>query len=449
MDDERRTTRLGFGPEPEPQPEPAPTAPPPSSPAFSTPVEGPHATPPAFPPPPPAQFAPATPPPDPHRALAQVTPKTAQQIETLSTTFFNISLRRAFRLRIKTDEVLPSERAHLESQAAHITDPDQQSFLAWRRSVLLLVAMMFIPLTVFRFIETWDGIPMPTAARIFLLLPALAEGALCVVAFHQLRNWANWRKQRRILFYAWAIYFLAPFIVYIYPYRGAIDVRLYWQVAKLGEVHIGAGNALTSDTARIFIGLAVGLQAMIALGPKVISLMPGLIRASIVTKLLFPGTTAPGWLMVLAAPVYALFAYIIILLPYQVTGSWQFVVGNLGILGAQVFIGISGRRLTVPLTADESAHRIKRSWTAYISILVVSAGFMIYGLYAFVSQLHLGYVRVITGVLAFVSNVLLDTLIGTDAIVAAMAHFRRRGIPDPRDEHLLRDAETKLGTFVR
>lgn len=159
-DDDRRSTRLGFGPEPEPaQPQqPAAVAPPASVPPLNVPP--PNVTPPAFPPPPPAPFAPTVPPPDPHRALAQVTPKTSQEIETLSTTFFNISLRRAFRLRIKTDEVLPSERAHLESQASHITDPDQQSFLAWRRSVLLLVAVMFIPLTISRFLETLDGVPI-------------------------------------------------------------------------------------------------------------------------------------------------------------------------------------------------------------------------------------------------------------------------------------------------
>jgi hypothetical protein len=195
------------------------------------------------------------------------------------------------------------------------------------------------------------------------------------------------------------------------------------------------------------VGLAFGVQALLALGPKVISLMPGLIRASIVSKLQFPGTTAPGWLMMLAAPFYALFAYIIVLLPYQITGSWQFVVGNVGVMAAQVFIGISGRRLTVPLTAQESHDRIHKSWLAYIGILVVSASFMVYGLYEFISQMHLGAVRVVTGVLAFVSNVLLDTLVGTDAIVSAMAYFRRRSQRDPVREQLLRDAETKLDVF--
>jgi hypothetical protein len=189
------------------------------------------------------------------------------------------------------------------------------------------------------------------------------------------------------------------------------------------------------------------VQALLALGPKIISLMPGLIRASIVTKLLFPGTTAPGWLMMLAAPFYALFAYVIVLLPYQMTGSWQFVVGNAGLLAAQVYIGINGRKLTVPLTTEESHQRIHKAWLIYIGMIVVSAGFMMYGLYDFLTQIHFGVVRVITGILATVSNVLLDTLIGTDAIVSAMSHFRKNREVDPVREQLQRDAEVKLDVF--
>jgi hypothetical protein len=377
-------------------------------------------------------------------ALEAVTPRTSARVETLSRHFLGISLRRAFRLQIRTDEVLPSERAHLESQARHITDPDHQAFLAWRRSVLLLVAMMFVPLSVFRFLETFDGPHVPAVGRAFLLLPAVAEAAFCVVAFDQLRNWAQWRRQRRVMFVAWAVYFAAPFLVYIYPFRSAFDsIYMAQAAAEIGGVRLNASR----QTIHMVVGLAFGVQALLALGPKVISLMPGLIRASIVTKLLFPGTTAPGWLMMLAAPFYALFAYIIVLLPYQITGSWQFVAGNTGILLAQVFIGLSGRRLTVPLTAQESHDRIHKSWLAYIGILIVSAGFMVYGLADFISQLHLGAVRVVTGVLAFVANVLLDTLVGTDAIVSAMAYFRSRGEVDPSRERLLDEAAAKLDVF--
>jgi len=60
-------------------------------------------------------------------------------------------------------------------------------------------------------------------------------------------------------------------------------------------------------------------------------------------------------------------------------------------------------------------------------------------------------VRVITGVLSFASNVLLDTLIGADAIIAAMAFFRRGGgpqTPDPVREQLVADAGAKLDVFA-
>src|SRR5262249_34478100 len=158
----------------------------------------------------------------PEMAISAVAVPTASApVETLSGHFVGISLRRAFRLQIHTNEVLLSERVHMESQARHVRDPDQQAFLAWRRSVLLLVAIMFVPLTVFRFIEAFDGPPFPTIARIFTLLPAIAEGAFCVIMFDQLKNWAQWKRQRRILFIAWALYFAAPFLVYVYPFRGA------------------------------------------------------------------------------------------------------------------------------------------------------------------------------------------------------------------------------------
>jgi hypothetical protein len=166
-----------------------------------------------------------------------------------------------------------------------------------------------------------------------------------------------------------------------------------------------------------------------------------------VSKLLVPGSTTPGWLMMLAAPFYALFAFIIVLLPYQITGSWQFLIGNFGLLGAQIFIGLSGRRLTVPLSNEVAEVLIHKNWLYYIGILVVSAGFMVYGLHDVIAELHLGWVRVVTGVLSVVSNVLLDTLVGTDAIVASMNYFRRKVEVDPIREQLLADAETKLDVF--
>jgi hypothetical protein len=364
-------------------------------------------------------------------------------VPTLTGSFLGISARRAYRLNIQTNEVLVQERAALEAQARHISDPDQQAFLAWRRSVLLVVAVMFIPLSVSRVFEAFDGPPLPPIGRAFKLLPALTEALFCIVAFDQLKNWTQWRRQRRVLFIAWGLYFLAPFVVYLFPFRDVFESwRQALEATKFGELQL-----FTKQNFHMLVGLVFGVEALLALGPKVISLMPGLIRASIVTKLLFPGTTAPGWLMMIAAPFYALFAYIIVLLPYQVTGSWHFVAGNAGLLVAQIFIGISGRRLTVPLTHDDAHERIHRTWLAYIAMLVVSVVFMVYGLTDFIRALHLGPWRVVSSVLTIVSNVLLDTLVGTDAIVTAMGYFRRRDVPDPAHAALFQEAERKLEVF--
>ena len=147
--------------------------------------------------------------------MAIVAPLTKAPAETFTRSFILLSLKRAFRLHIQTDEVLPAEHAHIARTAPHVRNPEHQAYLAWRRSVLLLVAILFVPLTVSRFIETWDGPDVPHLGRGFLLLPALAEAGFCIIAFDQLKNWANWKRQRRVLFIAWGLYFVAPFIVYL------------------------------------------------------------------------------------------------------------------------------------------------------------------------------------------------------------------------------------------
>jgi hypothetical protein len=116
-----------------------------------------------------------------------------------------------------------------------------------------------------------------------------------------------------VLLVGWALYFIAPFLVWLYPYRTAYD---HAAIAQLYKEIAAQGLPIKVTPSQIHMGLCLvmGVRALLVLGPKVISLMPGLIRASIVSALQFPGTTAPGWLM-------TRFAYIIVVLLYQVTGS--------------------------------------------------------------------------------------------------------------------------------
>jgi hypothetical protein len=372
------------------------------------------------------------------RPLAQ-----SQLVQSLSGSFFLISLKRAFRLGIKPNEVLIAERKALAASAAHVTEPEHQAFLAWRRSVLLVVAIFFVPLTFMRIVETFEGPKVPDGARAAMLLPAVAEGLFCFTAFLMLGMWTQWKKQRRILLVAWILYFIAPFLVYLYPFQQAFD--------KTSEMKELISQFNITPTRRKYmhqvVGLTIGIKALLVLGPKTISLMPGIIRASIVSKLLFPGTAGPGFLMILAAPLYALFAYVIILLPYQLTASIYFLVGLSGVMLAQIFIANSGRLLTMPLMRDEAVQRINRNWLAYIGILLVSGLIMLVGIYDVVTRLNYSVVSVLTTIVSFASNVLVLTLIGTDTIIANLHRLAERRHLDEQHRHLREESEAKLRQF--
>ena len=366
----------------------------------------------------------------------------SQLVQSLSGSFFLLSLKRAFRLDIKPNEVLVAERRALAESASHITDPEQQAFLAWRRSVLLIVAVFFVPLTAMSIVEAFEGATVPDASRAVMMIPAFAEGVMCLTAFLMLGLWTQWKKQRRILLIAWGIYFIAPFIVYLYPFQEAFD-KTSAMKQVLAQINISAKKKYMHTA----VGMYFGIKAMLVLAPKAISLMPGIIRASVVSKLLFPGTSGPGYLMILAAPLYALFAYVIILMPYQITASIYFVVGLFGIMAAQIFIALSGRLLTMPLLREDAVARVHRYWLAYILILVCSAGVMLAGVYDFVVKYNYTALSVVTTILSFASHVLLMTLIGTDTIVAAMHRLAERAKIDEQHQRLREESEAKLRRF--
>ncbi len=238
--------------------------------------------------------------------------------------------------------MLPSERRTLENSSPPILDRNLQAFLSWRRSVLFLVASALIPLTI---IGVIDALQSRKFTPIFFVrgAPALAEGIFAWVCWSQLKNWSSWRQQRRKLFYGWLLFMLVPFVVFIYPLRTIFESLGGTSREKL--LALGVEGAYRQAV----MPFVFAMLAMLQLAPKAISLMPGLIRASLVIKLLFPGSSAPGWLMVIAAPLYALLAYVILIIPYQFTGSGWFIGGVLGVIVAQSWLAKSGFALAKPM----------------------------------------------------------------------------------------------------
>ncbi len=350
--------------------------------------------------------------------------------------FLKISSRRAFRLRIEPSEVLASERAALERAQPPILDSNLQAFLAWRRSVLFLVAVALLPLSIIGLVDAMAG-SMPSAIRMVKLGPALAEAAFCWICWSQLKRWSQWRAQRRKLFWGWLLFMGVPFIVFLYPLRTVLEEARPADTIRALGVDGAYRNAV--------MPFVFAMIAMLQLAPKAISLMPGLIRASLVIKLLFPGATAPGWLIVIGAPLYALLAYVVLIIPYQFTGSGWFIAGVLGLIAGQVVLARAGFALARPMFEDEALRNIRRIRTYYLAVMILSAGLIVVALSKLVYQLNMRATDVITAVMKFETNVLILTLVVADLVITNLDRARSASLGKG---HVEEQSEVKIAAFV-
>ncbi|MBL8621617.1 MAG: hypothetical protein JNK64_09945 [Myxococcales bacterium] len=360
--------------------------------------------------------------------------------------FLKISAKRAFRLRIDPGEVLPAERYELAHANPPIVEPNLQAFLAWRRSVLFLVGCALIPLTI---IGLYNGLSgnLPDPIRFVKLAPAVAEALFLIIAWTQLKNWAHWRRQRRWLFWGWLLFLITPFIVFIYPLRTIIDDwhRPHNKAELMAQKDALLAMGVDGVKQRILMPFVFAMIAMLQLAPKAISLMPGLVRASMVVKLLFPGSSAPGWLIAMAAPMYALLAYVILIIPYQFTGDPRFITGILLVVVGQGVLARAGFRLARPMSEDEAVKAIKVARKIYLLTMLLSAVMIVAALYGLVTQLHLRITDVVLTVLKFESNVLMLTMIGADLVVTNLDRARTY---TAGADHVEDAAEQKIAAFV-
>jgi hypothetical protein len=357
--------------------------------------------------------------------------------------FLKISARRAFRLRIDPHEVLPSERRTLLAANPPIVDSNLQAFLSWRRSVLFLVACALIPLTLLGLIDSYRS--RDWQAIFFVrFAPAFAELIFLYVCWTQLKTWAQWRSQRRKLFYGWLVFMLTPFLVFVYPLNTFFtELRAAATNAEERQALLMMG--ISGAYKKAVMPFVFSMLAMLQLAPKAISLMPGLIRSSMVIKLLFPGSSAPGWLIVMASPMYALLAYVILIIPYQFTGSGWFIAGVLGVIVAQSMLARAGFALARPLSDEEALYHIKKVRKYYVAVMIISGVLIVIALSSLVSKLNLRATDVILAVLKFETNVLILTMIGADLVVTNLDKARHN--TQGRD-HVEDATEHKIAAFV-
>lgn len=341
-----------------------------------------------------------------------------------------LSLRRAFRLRIDANEVLDDERAAMLGSSPPITDDSQQAFLAWRRSVLFVAALLMIPVAIFHAIDNLDfDASTPEIWKQLSYVSVFVESGFAIFLWTQVGKWRAWRTQSRRLAWGWLIYFLTPFLVFLYPLASAFNY--------------GDMDPASQHAAKVAVGMAIGAQAFLSLAPKIISLLQGLIRASIATKTLFPGSSAPGWMMVIAAPLYMIIFYIFVLLPYHFSGSGLVVLGMLLVLAAKATLVRAGLGLTKPMADDVARRATAKAQSLWLLLLVSGAACIVGGLWTMVSEAS--PLTLVNFALSMAANILLLTLIATDTLITALD--RARGTTE--DERRLADeAAAEVAAFT-
>ncbi len=431
-----------------PSPQPSPYGP---SPHGQSPYsQQPHSPPPGYAPPPPyPQGTPHAPPAAQHAAGPVPLPRATVHRHTHLVATVQaprghgfgamaaLSFKRAFRLRIEPNEILEDERHAMAIARPPISDETQQAFLAWRRSVLFMAALLMVPVAFLHAYENLQNLEnLPEGWKTLTYASVAIEAGFAIFLWTQVRRWTAWKRQARALSWVWLIYFLTPFLVFLYPLASALD--------------LGEATGEQRRQMQLGIGVLIGAQALISLVPKVISLLQGLIRASIATKSLFPGASAPGWLMVIAAPLYMIIFYIFVLLPYHFSGSGLVVVGMLLVLAAKGSLVGAGLRLTKPMPADTARHATQRTLRLWMALLITGAACIVGGLWGLVSQAS--PLTLVNFALSMGANILLLTLIATDALITALDRARgttadERGLADEPAAQVA--AFTAVGTHDR
>ena len=292
----------------------------------------------------------------------------------------------------------------------------------------MLVAVALIPLTVLRFVDVFKD-DVPGGLKLIPAVPAIAEGFLCFVCWAQLKHWFHWREQRRTLFKAWLVFMAAPFAVFLIPMDPIVE-----GVAR----DLGGG-----PQAMIALKAAIAVMALLTLAPKAVSLLAGTIRAGIVTKMLFPGTSGPGWMIVFAAPIYTLFVFTLLIVPYQLTGSGWYLASMLALAAGQYALGRAGLALTKPTTHDDAVAQVGKARSSYLIAMAVFALCFLIALGTMAKQL--GIESILSTVLSFQANVLILTLIGSDLVITNLE--RARSVTADTQHHE-DESNKRLSAFV-
>src|SRR5262249_21910120 len=119
-------------------------------------------------------------------------------------------------------------------------------------------------------------------------------------------------------------------------------------------------NASPADPQVAVVRLLGAVDRFVTLGPVVLALFPGVLRACLRAEGLPPQSILPGRFVVAASPVYMVLFFLFFVTVNQVASNELLVFGVLAVTGAPVAYLVSGGLFTRPLAPGADYARLVR-----------------------------------------------------------------------------------------
>ncbi len=378
--------------------------------------------------------------------------------------------RRVFRGNLAHNLASMDERALL-SHDANITGASSQSYVAWRRSALVL---MIVPLTIsllvsitetgsnFFRLEGVRGM-LPETEQYFVALNILKIASYVLslgFAMLALSTWTQYKRSRRFLALSWGISFSVTFLIALVPMRIFFNADLLLppemeSVYLLAQLQGYDIRQPVHEAAQALLNTAVGMYVFVNLIPPVLSLLPASIRGSLTLKMLIPESPLMGFVAVTVPFVFVLFGAVFFLMLHQLVGDLWLIAAIFTFLCSPLMYVARAKVLTRAMDGDQAFAELRK--TKGLAMVLAALGGALFVVFIFESDimqdllaktnlfnpLKLGQVAI-----DYIAKYFLTTVVISDLFLRILQALRVQELTHPmRDEHARR-REARLDELV-
>lgn len=297
----------------------------------------------------------------PQRAPYQTQPARPPQPQSPARPGLHIS--RAFAWNLRTIEVLPHEEAEMLRNG--VDDPAARAYLAWRRSLLLVITFASAVTAVVGIIDAFlaERERMTDLGVALVFANALSLVVMPISAWAAGTSWSRHKRSRRTLTIGWTISFLLPLLFALIPVSWRYDI---------------AGVPAQASMALQLLG---AVSNYVTLMPTVLALIPGIMRACLRVKVLLPQSMLPGWFLVGASPLWVFLFLVMFAIIDQVASEAMLIAGVVLLSGAPIIYLFRINVFTKPITDDVEFKKLLSIQT--IVRFVLGAGLVLLGIWLF------------------------------------------------------------------